>query len=83
MSQTASTGRAKRSRTSGNTTSSTQRQAPKTTVETPTLSAEQRHAMIAERAYFRAAERGFNGGDPMADWLASERDVDALLSSSS
>jgi hypothetical protein len=28
----------------------------------------------------RAAARGFSGGDPVADWLDSEREVDALLS---
>jgi hypothetical protein len=35
--------------------------------------------MIAEAAYMKAAERGFCGGDPVADWLESEREVDALL----
>jgi hypothetical protein len=35
--------------------------------------------MIAEAAYFRAAQRGFNGGDPVADWIAAEAEVDALL----
>jgi hypothetical protein len=43
------------------------------------VSAEQRRAMIAEAAYLKAAERGFSGGDPVADWLDSEREVDALL----
>jgi hypothetical protein len=46
------------------------------------LSAEQRYRMIAERAYLRAERRGFEGGDPMADWLESEREVDALLTRS-
>ena len=36
--------------------------------------------MIAESAYLRAEARGFKGGDPVQDWLDSERDVDALLS---
>jgi len=44
------------------------------------MSADQRHAMIAESAYRRAERRGFEGGDPFADWLESEREVDALLS---
>jgi hypothetical protein len=48
----------------------------------PTVSAEQRRSMIAEAAYLRAAARGFGGGDPVADWLDSEREVDALLSRS-
>lgn len=36
--------------------------------------AEQRR-MIAEAAYFRALKRGFNGGDPLDDWLAAEREI--------
>jgi hypothetical protein len=48
----------------------------------PEVSAEQRRALIAEAAYLRAAQRGFRGGDPVADWLESEREVDALLSRS-
>ena len=46
------------------------------------VSAAQRQSMIAESAYLRAERRGFTGGDPVADWLESERDVDALLSRS-
>jgi len=37
-------------------------------------------AFTAESAYLRAAARSFDGGDAVADWLASEQDVDALLS---
>jgi hypothetical protein len=44
------------------------------------LSVDQRLAMIAKFAYFRAEQRGFHTGDPMADWLESEKEVDALLS---
>jgi len=47
---------------------------------TPNVSAEQRHAMIAESAYRRAESRGFQGGDAMQDWLEGEKEVDALLS---
>jgi hypothetical protein len=43
------------------------------------MSAEQRHALIAETAYRRAERRGFRDGDPVADWLESEKEVDALL----
>jgi hypothetical protein len=43
------------------------------------MSAEQRHALIAEAAYRRAERRGFQGGDPVADWLESEKEVEALL----
>lgn len=40
---------------------------------------EQRRQQIAEAAYFRAVSRGFEGGDPVADWLDAEREVDLLL----
>jgi hypothetical protein len=33
-----------------------------------------RHHMIAEAAYFRALARGFEGGDPLDDWLAAEQE---------
>jgi phosphoenolpyruvate-protein kinase (PTS system EI component) len=35
--------------------------------------------MIAEAAYFRAERRGFNGGDPVKDWIEAEAEVDARL----
>jgi hypothetical protein len=35
--------------------------------------------MIAEVAYFRAEARGFEGGDPVRDWLEAEAEVDAVL----
>src|SRR4249920_3153825 len=40
---------------------------------------EERHRMIAKSAYFRAQERGFVGGDPVADWIDAERMVDRQL----
>jgi hypothetical protein len=40
---------------------------------------EQRAALIAEAAYFRAEKRGFASGHETADWLAAERDVDSKL----
>lgn len=43
------------------------------------ISAERRRSMIAEQAYLRAERRGFESGDPIADWLESEKEVDALL----
>jgi hypothetical protein len=36
--------------------------------------------MIREAAYFRAEMRGFEGGDPLSDWLLSEEEVDQALS---
>jgi len=78
MSKSAPSGRAKRPRSADTTT--TIKQTAPTQAPTPRISAERRHAMIAQSAYLRAAARGFSGGDPVADWLASEREVDTLLS---
>jgi len=44
----------------------------------PKVSEGQRRQMVAEAAYFRAERRGFSG-DPTADWLAAEAEVDARL----
>jgi len=41
------------------------------------LAPEERWRRIAEAAYLRAEQRGFQGGDPVADWLAAEAEVDA------
>jgi hypothetical protein len=43
----------------------------------PESEQERRHRQIAERAYLRAASRDFKGGDPVADWLAAESEIDA------
>jgi hypothetical protein len=43
------------------------------------VTAEERHRMIAEAAYFLAQERGFTGGDPVSDWIEAERKVDREL----
>ena len=47
-------------------------------VKMQSLSAEERHRRIAEAAYFRAAARGFVDARQIEDWLAAEREVDAL-----
>lgn len=55
---------------------------PRKTAETnPTelISPSDRQRMIAEAAYLRAAQRGFQGGDPLADWLAAEADIERAL----
>jgi hypothetical protein len=44
------------------------------------LSPELRHEMIEQAAYFRAERRGFHEGDPVADWLLSEQEVNMTLS---
>lgn len=37
------------------------------------------HEQVAVAAYFHAEHRGFKGGDPVADWLAAEAEIDAAL----
>ncbi|OIQ91367.1 hypothetical protein GALL_267010 [mine drainage metagenome] len=37
------------------------------------------HEHVAVAAYFHAEHRGFNGGDPVADWLAAEAEINAEL----
>ncbi len=44
-----------------------------------TVTEEQRRRMIADAAYFRAQRRGFDGGDPVADWLEAEAEIEARL----
>jgi ethanolamine ammonia-lyase large subunit len=39
-----------------------------------------RYERIAEAAYLRAEQRGFEPGHEVEDWLAAEREIDALLS---
>jgi hypothetical protein len=43
-----------------------------------TLTRAERHALISEAAYLRSEANGFLG-DPCADWLEAEREVDARL----
>jgi len=63
------------------TTSVKSRETPRKARRKPvTVPLEQRSQMIAENAYFRAEKRGFREGDPVADWLLSEKEVDDLLS---
>ena len=42
---------------------------------------EHRAALIAEAAFFRAEQRGFDPGHEVEDWLAAESEVDARLMS--
>lgn len=53
---------------------STQQSSP-----TELISPDERQRMIAEAAYLRAAQRGFQGGDPLADWLAAEAEINRAL----
>lgn len=45
---------------------------------TSQITPEQRAHMIAEAAYFRAEQRGFQGGDPVDDWLQAEAQIDRI-----
>jgi hypothetical protein len=38
-----------------------------------------RHASIAQAAYFRSQDRGFVPGYELEDWLAAEEDIDRRL----
>lgn len=68
-------------RTSGNASrKSTAEQAPSVGRSPVKVSADTRRAMIAEAAYLRAERRGFAAGHEEEDWLAAEKEVDALLS---
>jgi len=55
------------------------RSGPKSRKNTVNISAEQRQKMIAEAAYYLAEQRGFDGGDPIADWLQAESQIDQQL----
>ncbi len=48
-------------------------------VATHKVSAAERQHMVAEAAYFLAENRGSDGGDPVADWLEAEAEVNARL----
>jgi hypothetical protein len=37
------------------------------------------HDQVAVAAYFHAERRGFIGGDPVADWLTAEAEINAAL----
>jgi len=43
------------------------------------ISSGERARMIAEHAYYIAAERGFSPGNELDDWLSAEREIDRRL----
>jgi hypothetical protein len=60
--------------------------APQPSEQTPakpnshtTIGPDWHRQMIEEAAYLRAEKRGFSGGDPVADWLMAEAEIDELL----
>jgi hypothetical protein len=44
----------------------------------PSGDTENREVRISEAAFFRAAARGFEPGHEWDDWLAAEKEIDAL-----
>jgi hypothetical protein len=49
----------------------------------PNPDPELRRAMIAEAAFYRAEQRGFEPGRELDDWCAAESDIDARLANES
>jgi hypothetical protein len=49
------------------------------TTGTGAITDEQRRHMIAAAAYYRAERRGFRDGDPCADWLEAEAEINRML----
>ena len=50
-------------------------------VAAESVPAAERHRRISERAYLRAAARGFVGDRQVEDWLAAEQEIDAETAS--
>lgn len=46
------------------------------------IAPDQRQRMIEEAAYYRAEQRGFQGGDSVQDWLEAEAEIDAEIKGS-
>jgi len=51
----------------------------KTSEQNQVVLSEERRRMIAEVAYFRAMQRGFDNGNPLDDWVSAEREINRLL----
>jgi hypothetical protein len=52
---------------------------PRTLSSKPQVTSQERHQMIAIRAYLRAERRGFASGHAQEDWLRAEAEVDRLI----
>ena len=46
------------------------------------VTAEERHHLIAEKAYFRAERRGFAPGAELQDWLEAETEIETMRGNS-
>jgi hypothetical protein len=55
------------------------RTAPEAAAATPYVEPEQRRAMIAEAAYYRAERRGFEPGRELEDCYLAEGEIDGML----
>ncbi len=55
---------------------------PQSAPKKDTGNASKREEMISVAAYYRAESRGFAGDDSIADWLAAEAEIDAMLGKS-
>jgi hypothetical protein len=47
-----------------------------------TVTAEERHQLIAKAAYLRAERRGFAPGSELEDWFEAEAEINGVLSTS-
>ena len=45
------------------------------------ITRDERHALIAEAAYYLSEQRNFEGGHEVEDWLYAESQVDAAIAS--
>ena len=50
-----------------------------TSEQVKAIEGKKRREMIASEAYLRAEQRGFQGGDPVQDWLLAENKVDEII----
>lgn len=57
------------------------RNTPETLSSIQTPAPEDYQRRVAEAAYYRALERGFQCGDPMDDWLQAEQEIRRFSSS--
>jgi hypothetical protein len=76
--------RVKRSRATTRVRSKTMPDTPPNSIVTRSsafMEPDERRALIAECAYHRARERGFDPGHELDDWLAAEAEIDQALAS--
>jgi len=52
---------------------------PEAAVPPAQVGNEERRALVAQAAYYRAERRGFTDGHELEDWLAAEAEIELLL----